>query len=66
MEDDTNPIYVVKISDNITSILSDIAGNVLINVSTPDIINCDETRTFWVSWQDRIIGKNRDHATAYQ
>ena len=59
MEDHTSPIYVVRISDNVTSVLSDIAGSVLINVSTPDIIDCDETRTFWVSWQDRIIGKNR-------
>ena len=65
MDDHTSPIYVVKISDNVTSILSDVAGNVLINASTPDIINCDETRTFWVSWQDRIIGKSRGPATPY-
>ena len=51
-----NDVYVINVNNTYTSIRLNFDGSPLVNASTPDIISCDETRTFWVSWRDRIIG----------
>ena len=38
---------------NLESIIRDGPdGNILIQKATPDILSCDELRTFWIKWDD--------------
>ena len=57
LEDDDNAVYVINVNNQYTALLPDNGVNPLVNESTPDIISCDESRVFWVSWQDRMIGR---------
>ena len=56
VEDDSS-VYVIMLNNDVTRLLQHLDGPELLNATTPDIVSCDETRAFWVSWADRIIGR---------
>ena len=58
--DDTNPVYVLIVDNRNTTLRPDFGADPIKTVPTPDIISCEETRTFWVSWDNRVIGES-DH-----
>ena len=48
------PYFEIIISgwDNSRTVIRDLRERTLRNVSTPGLLSCDDTRTFWVSWDD--------------
>ncbi|ELU12990.1 hypothetical protein CAPTEDRAFT_64072, partial [Capitella teleta] len=65
---DIQNAYEIEIGGNtnqITDIRFGSMGNILVQVDTPFICNCDEYQPFWVSWEDKKIevgtGEKRLH-----
>ena len=56
-----DPVYVLTVGDrnNTETTLRPAMDDIepVITVPSEGILSCDETRDFWVSWQDRVISK---------
>lgn len=51
----------MSLQSNTKTTIKTVNGNTLATVSTPNILNCEESREFWVSWDEQSItvGKGR-------
>ena len=56
-----DPVYVLTVGDsnNTETTLRPALDNIepVVVVPSEGILNCEETRYFWVSWRDRLISK---------
>ena len=56
-----DPVYVLTVGDydnkNTTLRASMNSTEPILTVPSEGILSCDETRSFWVSWRDRVISK---------